>query len=156
MSIIERERKELNIQLNDDENEQERCFIEQALTLLNERERIIFNKIKNNVNVDNKSIRDNTMVPVETQYFTNDYTTEYCIDPFDNNSSDNRKRFESTSSTGLGSEDFNSNSVNSDTLLEISVTAESNDSNTTKNYYFYQGILIYKHYYVFFMMIFFY
>lgn len=115
LSIIDRERKELEFQLNDDENAPEKCFIEQAITLLNERERIIVSKIKPEI----KSVPFDD-VPIEVHHFKTDDGN------LDNNICDNRAVYQNVTSEAQN-EDV---SVNSENI--------SND-NTVKNYYFYQG-----------------
>lgn len=121
------------IQINDDENVPEKCFIEQAFALLNEREHSILWKISNSADLVSNQLNDNT-VPIEVQHFTVD-SSKCFMDPFDNNITSNRERFESTSSEGVGNEDSNSSNSNSHNL-DISTTAKSN---AVKNYYFYQG-----------------
>lgn len=50
MAIIERERKELEVQLKEGDNDPERCFIEQAITLLTDRESFVLrNEVENAV-----------------------------------------------------------------------------------------------------------
>lgn len=52
ISIIERESNELRAQLLEDENCPEKCFIEQAITLLKDREDFVLKSLIENVHVE--------------------------------------------------------------------------------------------------------
>lgn len=55
LSIIARESRELEAQIADDENWPEKCFIEQAVALLKERETKVLGKIESGTGIDETS-----------------------------------------------------------------------------------------------------
>lgn len=121
IDIITRERKELTRQLEEDGDTSEKCFIDQAIGLLGERENFVSeqvdkqeNKIENNLDVKQSN--------------------------FDNL----RPRFESTSSENYGSDVSASVSDGNDNVQDV---LEENRQEPSKYIYFYQGnlyILIYN------------
>jgi len=127
MSIIDRERSELNAQLIEDENCPEKCFIDQALNQLIDREKIVFEKLSKN------------QPKVSTFSESSDGMNDLY---FDNNLSMTRTRFESSCSE-VESEDLNHSVVE-----DLEANNDNNIDNNVKHYYFYQasdGQHIYLH-----------
>lgn len=115
--------------MNDDENAPEKCFIAQALELLEEREHRTLNKIKTNVSSIFYVYDD---VPVEKQEFKSG-GTDYA-DAFDENTDTDCNRNENINEE-LGNEEVNK-IMESIENLNVSVSSEVP---SVKNYYFYQG-----------------
>lgn len=125
MSIIERERCELEVSLAEDENCPERCFIQEALELLQAREKEIFNQIEKELpNVGNETL--NLMRNC----------TESC--PSINNSKENCEKYEHVG----GKVSLDNNVIESSNItvedLDISQPRLPNQQ-VNKYFYFYQG-----------------
>lgn len=156
MSIIDRERNELIAQLREDENCPEKCFIEQAIAQLEDREKIVLQNIEKyanyqNTNSQNCCINDVGIPKTECVNVNEEITRpkvlasnkidENCYPSSNSSENVNRSRFESVSSEGLGSEDFNTNVTveDLDTASNATSVNDNNTDNNVKQYYFYQG-----------------
>lgn len=152
LNLIERERIELTVQMSDEDNAPEKCFIEQALTLLSERENFV---LARTINTEN-----NEVISVKNENDTNktDDNLELVqqqmkqLNVTDSCNNLTRDRFESTSSENLGSETSNSFSEtafdNTNSLLENINSTPVEIRNAVKHYYFYQasdGQHVYMH-----------
>lgn len=132
MSIIERERNELTAQLIDETDCPEKCFVEQAINQLNDREKIVLEKISNALQkVPSKS--DNQLMSDQFEKFEN-VGAQVNVE---NVEMENRMRFESVSSGSEGLECEDAGNVLVDEL-EVASNCDNNDNNI-KYYYFYQG-----------------
>ncbi|GLV32458.1 uncharacterized protein CBL_00832 [Carabus blaptoides fortunei] len=145
MSIIDRERNELIAQLREDENCPEKCFIEQAITQLDDREKVVLQNIEKYA----YSVPKTECVNMNNEISRAKVVDENCHPTTNSSLGNDRSRFESVSSEGLGSEDFNTNIAVEDSDCASNATSTNdNTDNNIKQYYFYQaadGQHIYLH-----------
>lgn len=130
MSIVERERNELQLQLREDENYPEKCFIEQALTLLNEREQSLLsevNELQDVSIISRSSSSESESVEFEGESFSSD-----C----------NRQRCESSNSDNFGSEEFNSTIDSTVKAEDLEIPSANTGLMSSKIFYFYQGKIL--------------
>lgn len=149
LDIIERERTELSCQLADEENSSEKCFIEQAIELLSEREKFVLSQVESISKRNSKETNDSKGTSDSKSEGPSDLKTEETKDSksqmtsdskFENlvgniqtlDLNDKRERYESESIDASKSEE-----------LHVQVEEAASGPSSSKFFYFYQGNLLF-------------